>query len=162
MKLIFTSILIILILSSCFRDCGRKVIEMKMKSITENQTNKRAIIEGYYYSEFQSGTLNFEINFTHQGAGDFCNYYWVSYPVENGLKIYSKDTILLNNRKILPNELLNDYLVIQKIEKNSFLKYFVTLKQDILSPNSGTYQFNGNLELDDGVFLSDSCLIKFY
>lgn len=161
MRIICNVTLIILLISSCSRDCERKVIEMRMKSITEEQTTEKAIIDGYYYSEFQNGTLNIEISFIHQGAGEFCDYNWVSYPLDNGLTIITQDTIMIGENKILPNESINDYLDIQNLEKNFLLKYLVTLKHDIQSPNSGTYQFNGKLELNDGVVLRDSCIIKF-
>jgi hypothetical protein len=153
--------LIILLLSGCSRNCEREVVEMYMRSITTEQTNEEAIIDGYYYSELQEGTLNIEISFVHQGAGEFCDYSWASYPVDNGLTITAQDSIMLGGDMIEPNEPINDYLDIQNLENNYTLKYLITLKNTTPSPGSGTFQFNGKLELDDGVVLADSCIIKY-
>jgi hypothetical protein len=160
-RIIIIAILAILLATSCREECGTKVVEMNMKSITVEKTVEKAMIDGYYYSEFQSGTLNIELSFYNQGAGEFCDYYWISYPLDNGLTITTKDSIIIGENIIFPNESINDYLIIQNLEENFNLKYLITLKPDVQAPKSGTYQFNGKLELDDGVILTDSCLIKF-
>ena len=151
-------ILICLAGVSCSRDCGREVVEMDLRPITTSITEEKANVGDYYISDTLSGSMEFLSMFTHQGAGEFCDYYWTTYPVENGMRLFTEDTIVLGGDTLSAGEEISDYFKIINLEEDFVLRYLMTSQVSV--PASGEYEIIGELELDNGDILRDRIVIK--
>ncbi len=143
---------------SCKRECSRKVVEMELVPVSKTKTDRESNVEGYYENEFQKGSINFVIDFTHQGAGEFCEYSWSTYPVKNGMKLFAGNSIILDADTITIGEDISQYFTIENLEKNFLLQYLITSKSSV--PDSGKYKVIGSLELDNSTVIKDSVLIE--
>lgn len=143
---------------SCNRDCQRKVVEMDLVPVTTSRTDEYAYVDGYYVSEVMSGSISFVVNFTHQGAGGFCDYFWISYPVEDGMRIIAGEPIVLGSDSIEARQDISEYFEITNLEEDFTLKYLITSKFSV--PDSGKYEVVGELELDSGDILRNRTIIE--
>lgn len=161
-KLIFL-ILITLIYSSCEkRECTRTVREMELYSIVPYETNEPAsLISNWYHSEFQTGQLHFSIEFHHYGAGEFCEYHWGNYPLENTIEIYCDKDVIAGVDTIYANEKLNEYFEIEKVEKDFFIAFLLSeINESNMQLDSIYYTFTAKLSTDKGEEMQDECLVK--
>jgi hypothetical protein len=150
--------LLCLLVVSCSRDCQRKVVEMDLVPLTTSKTAEEAPVNGYYESDVMSGSISFVVNFTHQGAGGFCDYFWISYPVEDGMRIIAGEPIVLENDSIGAHQDISSYFDITNLEEDYTLQYLITSKFSV--PDSGRYELIGELELDSGEILRDRTIIE--
>lgn len=157
-------LLSVVIISSCSQDCSRRLENMKLFSSTTEQTTEIAsIVMGYYHSEFQSENLSFTIEFDHFGAGEYCDYSWANYPLEETINITCDRQITFDGNTIPPNESLNNIFQIEKFETESFFIAFL-LKQnanlEVTFP-SGNYTFAVSLETENGEIMENRCIVKY-
>lgn len=150
--------LICLIIASCTRDCGREVVGMDLQPVTKSTTTEKAHVGGYYISDTLSGSIRFLSMFTHQGAGDFCDYFWTTYPVEDGMRLFAADPIVLGGDSLSAGEEITDYFEVTNLEEDFVLKYLMTSQSSV--PESGEYEIIGELELDNGDIIRDRVVIK--
>lgn len=151
-------ILICLAVFSCTRDCGRKVVEMDLRPVTTSRTAEKASVDDYYISDTLSGSIRFLSMFTHQGAGDFCDYFWTSYPVDDGMRLFAGDPIVLGGDTLSAGEEISDYFEITNLEEDFVLIYLLKSRYSV--PETGSYEIIGELELDNGEIISDRVVIN--
>ncbi len=131
---------------------------MNLVPVTTTETDRESNVDGYYENEFQNGSINFVVDFTHQGAGEFCEYSWSTYPIENGMKLFAGDVIVLNEDTMEVNSDITQHFTIENLEENFWLQYLITSKSSV--PNSGKYKIIGRLELDNSTIIKDSVIIE--
>lgn len=119
---------------------------------------EKAYIGEYYISETLSGSIRFLSMFTHQGAGDLCDYFWTTYPVEDGMCLFAADPILLGGDTLRAGEEISDYFEITNLDEDFVLKYLMTSQFSV--PESCEYEFIDELELDNGDIKRDRVVIK--
>lgn len=145
-------------MQSCNRDCSRKVVEMELVPVTTTVTDQESNVDGYYESEFQDGSINFVADFVHQGAGEFCDYSWSTYPVDNGMRLFTGDDIVFDGDTFPAGTDITDNFFVTNLENNYVLKYLIISKGTV--PTNGRYKIIGRLELDNATILSDSTIVE--
>ncbi len=163
MKKIILIFIVSTMLYSCLREeCPRRVDYMELYPVVNTKTTEYSTIDGWYHSEFQNGLLNFSIEFSHYGAGEFCDYYWANYPDEKSFKITcNRDVYTANTDTIKAGELLNSFFSITKFEKNFFITFLISEKQinDYIF-NEQYYTFFATIETEKNEVFKDSCIVK--
>ena len=147
--LLLTSLLI-----SCSSDCPTKLVELHMEGVSKNVNDNESKFENYYLTNSMSNELNFQFSYTRQGAGEFCDYSWSIYPIENGARIFNIDEITIDGIAYEANSNLTNKFEIEMVEENFWIRYLVKNESDI--PEIGIYRFRGETELDDGIILRDT------
>ena len=164
MRIVILSLVILLSLSCSKNECTRTVKNMTLfSSVTITNFEKASVVPNYYHSEFQTGNLSFTVEFLHSGAGDFCEYSWGNYPLEETIEISCNKTIEIEGVEILPNNSLIELFDITKTETEGFFIAFLLKQKTNISSSipKQYYTFTLNLTTENGELMEDSCVVKF-
>lgn len=136
---------------------------MRLFSVVDTETNEPVVlVPGYYHSEFLNDHLNFTLEFDHVGAGEFCDYSWANYPVEETIEISCNRAISVENKGYESGEKLNDLFLIKKFETDSYFIAFLLEQNQELSTiiEKGFYTFRVRLETESNEVFEDSTILK--
>ena len=153
-----------LLFYSCFTDdCYRRIGNLQLYSIVNTKTSECSAIEGWYYSEFQEGLLNFSMEFDHYGTGKFlCSLSWDNYPDEQSIKITCNRDVCTSDADTIKAGLpLNDCFSTTKFEKNFFIEFLISeKKENNYKFNEQYYTFFATIETNKNELFKDSCIVK--
>lgn len=169
MKKVIVIIVVLTLFYSCKEgDCYYGIKNMKLYSVVDTQTDEHSDIKGWYHSEFQSGQLNFSLEFDHYVRGAHYPKYefYDNYPDETSIRITcNQDVWTTNADTIKAGQPLNKCFYITKFDNESGYYIYGFL---ISEKSENSYEFNSQYytffatmrTYNTDEMFKDSCIVK--